>query len=179
MGWGRPAPLWCELNLLGRPCGAGWVNKELSKQRTSSHGRGALRSYSGRSASTWTLDSWAYVVQRTWQILRQWLWRCCWRTYVGSESHLWSMIHWCNIGGCLKLAVKFVYFIWMDESWMFWWMLQSWVWGAKKTRKRPFFSKFLFSFNRAGVTIGQNRGPPPRHQNLPIDQSQKISYPRG
>ena len=22
------APLWCELNLLGRPCGAGWVNKE-------------------------------------------------------------------------------------------------------------------------------------------------------
>ena len=29
MGWGRPAPLRCELNLLGRPCWAGWVNKEL------------------------------------------------------------------------------------------------------------------------------------------------------
>ena len=28
MGWGRPAPLLCELNLL-RPCGAGWVNKEF------------------------------------------------------------------------------------------------------------------------------------------------------
>ena len=28
MGWGRPAPLLCELNVLGRPCGAGWVNKE-------------------------------------------------------------------------------------------------------------------------------------------------------
>ena len=29
MGWGRPAPLRCELNLLGRPCGAGWVNKDV------------------------------------------------------------------------------------------------------------------------------------------------------
>ena len=29
MGWGRQAPLRCELNLLGRPCGAGWVNKEM------------------------------------------------------------------------------------------------------------------------------------------------------
>ena len=28
MGWGRPAPLLCELNLLGRPYGAGWINKE-------------------------------------------------------------------------------------------------------------------------------------------------------
>ena len=28
MGWGTPAPLCCELNLLGRPCGAGCVNKE-------------------------------------------------------------------------------------------------------------------------------------------------------
>ena len=28
MGWGRPTPLLCELNLLGRPCGAGWVNKD-------------------------------------------------------------------------------------------------------------------------------------------------------
>ena len=28
MGWGRPVPLQYELNLLGRPCGAGWVNKE-------------------------------------------------------------------------------------------------------------------------------------------------------
>ena len=27
-GWGRPAPLQCELNLLGSPCGADWVNKE-------------------------------------------------------------------------------------------------------------------------------------------------------
>ena len=31
MGWGRPAPLRCELNLLGRPCGAGWLNKEECK----------------------------------------------------------------------------------------------------------------------------------------------------
>ena len=30
MGWGRPAPLRCELNLLGRPCGAGWVNKDIA-----------------------------------------------------------------------------------------------------------------------------------------------------
>ena len=28
MGWGRLVPLLCELNLLGRPCGAGWVKKE-------------------------------------------------------------------------------------------------------------------------------------------------------
>ena len=28
MGWGRPAPLRCELNLLDSPYGAGWVNKE-------------------------------------------------------------------------------------------------------------------------------------------------------
>ena len=28
MGWGRPAPLRCELNLPGRPCGAGWLNKD-------------------------------------------------------------------------------------------------------------------------------------------------------
>ena len=28
MRWERPAPLRCELNLLGRPCGAGWVKKE-------------------------------------------------------------------------------------------------------------------------------------------------------
>ena len=28
MGWRRPSPLLCELNLLSRPCGAGWVNKE-------------------------------------------------------------------------------------------------------------------------------------------------------
>ena len=28
MGWGKLAPLLCELNLLGRSYGAGWVNKE-------------------------------------------------------------------------------------------------------------------------------------------------------
>ena len=28
MGWGRPAPLLCELNLLDCSYGAGWVNKE-------------------------------------------------------------------------------------------------------------------------------------------------------
>ena len=31
MGWGRPGPLRCELNLLGRPCGARWVNKDICK----------------------------------------------------------------------------------------------------------------------------------------------------
>ena len=34
MGWGRPEPLLCELNLLGRPCGAGWVNKEFAQSWT-------------------------------------------------------------------------------------------------------------------------------------------------
>ena len=29
MGWGRQVPLQCELNLLGRPCGTGWVNKDF------------------------------------------------------------------------------------------------------------------------------------------------------
>ena len=28
-GMGRPAPLQCELNLLGLPYGAGWVNEEI------------------------------------------------------------------------------------------------------------------------------------------------------
>ena len=28
MGWGGQEPLLCELDMLGRPCGAGWVNKE-------------------------------------------------------------------------------------------------------------------------------------------------------
>ena len=28
IGWGRPVPFLCELNLLGCPCGAGWVNKD-------------------------------------------------------------------------------------------------------------------------------------------------------
>ena len=28
MGPGGPTPLLSELNLLGRPCGAGWVNKD-------------------------------------------------------------------------------------------------------------------------------------------------------
>ena len=31
MGWGRAAPLRCELNLLGSSYGAGWVNKESSR----------------------------------------------------------------------------------------------------------------------------------------------------
>ena len=31
MGWGRLAPLLCELNLVGRPCGAGWVNKDINR----------------------------------------------------------------------------------------------------------------------------------------------------
>ena len=29
MGWGRQGPLQCELNLLGRPCEAAWVDKDL------------------------------------------------------------------------------------------------------------------------------------------------------
>ena len=33
MGWGRLVPLLCGLNLLGSPCGAGWVNKEWYKGR--------------------------------------------------------------------------------------------------------------------------------------------------
>ena len=33
MGWGRPAPLRCELNLLRRHHGAGWVNKEIRNAR--------------------------------------------------------------------------------------------------------------------------------------------------
>ena len=32
MGCGRPVPLLCELNLLGLPYGAGWVNKESQIQ---------------------------------------------------------------------------------------------------------------------------------------------------
>ena len=31
MGCGRPAPFECELNLLGSPCGAGWVNKRSGR----------------------------------------------------------------------------------------------------------------------------------------------------
>ena len=31
MGWGRPAPLRCELNLLGRSYGACWMNKASLK----------------------------------------------------------------------------------------------------------------------------------------------------
>ena len=30
MGWGKLAPLLCERNLLGRSCGAGWVNKDTA-----------------------------------------------------------------------------------------------------------------------------------------------------
>ena len=37
MRWGRPAPLRCELNLLGRPCGAGWVKKEYPRLAASRH----------------------------------------------------------------------------------------------------------------------------------------------
>ena len=37
MGWGRPAPLRCELNLPGRPCWAGWVNKDVKMYQLSWH----------------------------------------------------------------------------------------------------------------------------------------------
>ena len=40
MGWGMPAPLRCELNLLGRSCGAGWVNKELYRAAAMVVGKG-------------------------------------------------------------------------------------------------------------------------------------------
>ena len=34
MGWGRALPLQCEQNLLCRPCGAGWVNKDETHEST-------------------------------------------------------------------------------------------------------------------------------------------------
>ena len=42
MGWGRPAPLRCELNLLGRSYGAGWVNKESLQGQLAAKRRGRV-----------------------------------------------------------------------------------------------------------------------------------------